>query len=150
MNSKVVDALQIIVEEMRESKSLEDINVLLSSKEEIDTETASVAFSLLFDKVLQKIEQPERSVSSSSFRVADEEEISFIGIDNYNYILHIFNLGIINSDDLELIMEQVVLYPKLILNRHDINLIVLFSLMEVSADLLPGSRFYLHTSDKIN
>jgi uncharacterized protein Smg (DUF494 family) len=150
MNSKVVDALQIIIEEMRESKSLEDINILLGSKAEIDTETASVAFSLLFDKVLQKIEHSERTSASLSFRVADEEEISFIGIDNYDYLLHLFNLGIINSDDLELILEQVVLYPKFVITKQDINLIVLFSLMEVSADLLPGSRFYLHTSDKIN
>jgi uncharacterized protein Smg (DUF494 family) len=150
MNSKVVDALQIIIEEMRESKSLEDINILLDSKAEIDTETASVAFSLLFDKVLQKIEQPERSDSSISFRIPDEEEIAFMGIENYNYLLHIFNLGIIDTDDFELIMEQVILYPKFVITKQDINLIVLFSLMEVSADLLPGSRFYLHTSDKIN
>ncbi len=147
MKAKIVEILQIILEEMHESKSLEDIN--LSLAKEMDKDAVNVAFSLLFDKIIYKREYMESGDNNSSFRVASEEEILNMGVDNYNYLLYLFNLGIFDNEDFNVIMEQIDFYPRSVLTREDINLIVLFSLMD-DAEMIPGSRFFLNTSDKIN
>ena len=147
MKAKIVEILQIILEEMHESKSLEDIN--LSLAKEMDKDAVNVAFSLLFDKIIYKREYMESGDNNSSFRVATEEEILNMGVDNYNYLLYLFNLGIFDNEDFNVIMEQIDFYPRSVLTREDINLIVLFSLMD-DAEMIPGSRFFLNTSDKIN
>ncbi len=147
MKAKIVEILQIILEEMHESRSLEDIN--LSLAKEMDKDAVNVAFSLLFDKIIYKREYMESGDNNSSFRVATEEEILNMGVDNYNYLLYLFNLGIFDNEDFNVIMEQIDFYPRSVLTREDINLIVLFSLMD-DAEMIPGSRFFLNTSDKIN
>ncbi len=147
MKAKIVEILQIILEEMHESRSLEDIN--LSLAKEMDKDAVNVAFSLLFDKIIYKREYMESGDNNSSFRVASEEEILNMGVDNYNYLLYLFNLGIFDNEDFNVIMEQIDFYPRSVLTREDINLIVLFSLMD-DAEMIPGSRFFLNTSDKIN
>ncbi len=147
MKAKIVEILQIILEEMHESRSLEDIN--LSLAKEMDKDAVNVAFSLLFDKIIYKREYMENGDNASSFRVATEEEILNMGVDNYNYLLYLFNLGIFDNEDFNVIMEQIDFYPRSVLTREDINLIVLFSLMD-DAEMIPGSRFFLNTSDKIN
>ncbi len=147
MKAKIVEILQIILEEMHESKSLEDIN--LSLAKEMDKDAVNVAFSLLFDKIIYKREYMESGDNNSSFRVASEEEILNMGVNNYNYLLYLFNLGIFDNEDFNVIMEQIDFYPRSVLTREDINLIVLFSLMD-DAEMIPGSRFFLNTSDKIN
>ena len=147
MKAKIVEILQIILEEMHESRSLEDIN--LSLAKEMDKDAVNVAFSLLFDKIIYKREYMESGNNNSSFRVATEEEILNMGVDNYNYLLYLFNLGIFDNEDFNVIMEQIDFYPRSVLTREDINLIVLFSLMD-DAEMIPGSRFFLNTSDKIN
>lgn len=147
MKAKIVEILQIILEEMHESRSLEDIN--LSLAKEMDKDAVNVAFSLLFDKIIYKREYMESGDNNSSFRVATEEEILNMGVDNYNYLLYLFNLGIFDNEDFNVIMEQIDFYPRSVLTREDINLIVLFSLMD-DAEMIPGNRFFLNTSDKIN
>ncbi len=147
MNPKIVEILQIILEEMHRSKSLEDINISLIKN--MDEESVNVAFSLLFDKLIYKHEFTKNGEKSYSFRVANEEEILNMGVENYNYLLYLYNLGIFDNEELNIIMEQVDFYPRSVLTREDINMIVLFSLTD-DEQMLPGSRFFLNTSDKIN
>ncbi len=149
MNSKIVEVIQIILEEMRGSKSLEDIVVFLSEEKKMDDEVVNVAFSLLFDKIIYDNDFILQKTENHSFRVATEEEIQNMGVDNYNYLLHLFNLGLFDVHDFNMIMEHADFYPRSVISREDINLIVLFSLLEGS-EMIPGSRFFLNTSDKIN
>jgi uncharacterized protein Smg (DUF494 family) len=121
----------------------------LNSK--IDEHTLSVAFSIIYDKILiKKKPSPEETDKSKSIRLLTEHEKDLLGIDNYNYLLHLINLSLLDATNLEAILDQVTIFPEMKLTRKEINWIVLLSLVEFESGVLPGSRVLLASSDIVN
>ncbi len=151
MITKIVEVIALILDNLNKDYTLEEVNKLLDNKE-YDRQTVSAAFSLLFDKVLSsKIKKSDKKgIKPAAFRVLSNEEIDLIGIDNYNYLLNLINLGLINSMDIELILEHANGLNGRVLSKDDINWIVFISLIDLNAGLLPGSRVLLYSSDTIN
>ncbi len=148
MNEKVIEVLTVIAENWRESKTFDEIMHIINRKEKVDDATVNVAFSLFFEKVLtkRKIESEE----SSGSRIFSEEEKMIIGTENYNYLLKLLNLKIINVFELEMIVERIMELPDEQFGKEDINWMTLFALTEMPNNILPGSRMDLFSSDKIN
>ena len=153
MTEKIVEVLAEILERLKKNSSLEELNKVLSKNKRFDEQTLSAAFSLVFDKVLtQRIVAVKKSSHSnkSNFRLLTDEEKEVIGIENYNYILHLYNVGLLDYIDFEMILEQIMLFPSESITRDDINWTIFISLVDFNADLLPGSRLLLYSSDNIN
>ena len=153
MTEKIVEVLAEILERLKKNSSLEEVNKVLSKNKRFDEQTLSAAFSLVFDKVLtQRIVAGKKSSHSnkSNFRLLTDEEKEVIGIENYNYILHLYNVGLLDYIDFEMILEQIMLFPSESITRDDINWTIFISLVDFNADLLPGSRLLLYSSDNIN
>ena len=151
MTGKVVEALAIILEGLNKNSTLEEVNSQLKKKKEFDQSTISAAFSLIFDKVLSKrIEKKKKSGSSKKHRVLTDEEKEFLGIDNYNYITYLINIGLMSTVDFEMILEQIMMFPGEKITREDINWIIMISLIEFDLEIPPGSRVLLYSSDIIN
>jgi uncharacterized protein Smg (DUF494 family) len=153
MTEKIVEVLAEILERLKKNSSLEEVNKVLSKNKRFDEQTLSAAFSLVFDKVLtQRIAAGKKSNHSnkSNFRLLTDEEKEVIGIENYNYILHLYNVGLLDYIDFEMILEQIMLFPSESITRDDINWTIFISLVDFNADLLPGSRLLLYSSDNIN
>ncbi|MBU1098798.1 MAG: DUF494 domain-containing protein [Bacteroidetes bacterium] len=151
MTGKVVEALAKILEGLNKNFSLEEVSSQLKKQKEFDQSTISAAFSLIFDKVLsKKIEKREQLTSTSRFRMLTEEEKDFIGMDNFNYITYLTNIGLMDAVDLEMILEQIMMYPDDSITRDDINWIIMISLIEFDLEIPPGSRVLLYSSDTIN
>ncbi len=148
MNEKVIDILTVIAENWRESKSFDEILRILNKKREIDETTVNVAFSLFFEKVLSKKNIDESA--TSGHRIFTEEEKQIVGNENYNYLLKLLNLKIINLYELEMIVERIMELPDVKFDKEDINWMALYALTELPSDVLPGSRLDLFSSDKIN
>jgi uncharacterized protein Smg (DUF494 family) len=79
-----------------------------------------------------------------------DEEKDILGSENYNYIIHLINVGLLKVKDLDTILEQISLYPSERISKEEINWLILFSLVDFDESILPGSRFLLYTSDTIN
>lgn len=151
MTGKVVEALAKILEGLNNNSSLEEVSIQLKKHKDFDQATISAAFSLIFDKVLsKKIEKREKSSPNSRFRMLTEEEKEFIGINNFNYITYLINIGLMDALDLEMILEQIMMYPDDSITRNDINWIIMISLIEFDLEIPPGSRVLLYSSDTIN
>lgn len=151
MTGKVVEALAKILEGLNNNDSLEEVSTQLRSQKEFDQSTISAAFSLIFDKVLsKKIDKKNKRNNSNRFRMLTDEEKEFIGIRNLNYITYLSNIGLMDTVDLELILEQIMMFPDDTITREDINWIIMISLIEFDLEIPPGSRVLLYSSDTIN
>lgn len=152
MKPKIVDILTKILEGLGQGYSFEELNQYLIKKKKYDQQTLSIAFSLLYDKIsfdeLRANENDNKQKKSMRFLTEEEKEI--LGEDNYNYLLHLYNVGLINSEILEEILEQISIYPENRITRNEINWLVLLSLVEYDVEVPPGSRILLYTSDSVN
>jgi len=152
MTTKVVEVLAKILDGLNKNFSLEDVNRSLTEEKKFDKQTVSAAFSLVYDKIaLNKIAKDiENKKSTEGVRILSEYEIEAIGIEYYNYLIHVQNIGLIDSSDFEVLLEQILLYPTSQISLDDINWLILVSLVDYDSKILPGSRVTLFSSDTIN
>ncbi|MBU1098537.1 MAG: hypothetical protein CVV23_15110 [Ignavibacteriae bacterium HGW-Ignavibacteriae-2] len=151
MTAKIVEVLARILDGINKNIPLEEVNKQLLKNKEFDKQILSAAFSLVYDKVLSgKILKDKVEERPKKIRLLTDEERDFVGLDNYNYILQLVNIGLIDSLDVEIILEQLMLFPEDTINRDDINWIILISLVDFNSKILPGSRILLYSSDTIN
>ncbi|HEY6906131.1 MAG TPA: hypothetical protein VI230_01600, partial [Ignavibacteriaceae bacterium] len=71
-------------------------------------------------------------------------------IKDFNYLLHLNNIGLLTNPDLEIIIEELKLFPRELINTESINVIIISLFLEVNTLTLPGSRLVLYSSDTIN
>ena len=128
MATKIVEVLARILDGLNKNSTLEEVNLSLIKNKEFDQQTVGVAFSLVYDKVLSnKLNPKKRKRDSNNFRILTEEEKEALGIDNYNYLMHLNNVGLISSVDVETILEQVGLFPENTVTKEDINAASIFA-----------------------
>ena len=151
MNTKVVEVLAKILDGLNKNYSLDDVNTKISADEKFDKQTVSAAFSLVYDKILNNTQNNSSAADKkNTFRLLSEEEIEKIGMEYYDYLLHLQNIRLIDANDIEMLLEQIMLFPNDSLNIEDINWMILVSLVDYNTKILPGSRMVLYSSDKIN
>lgn len=149
MTSDIVEVLATILKGLGDNNSLEDLNKSLSAEKGLSKQTLSTAFSLMFDKQLAK--KSKKNISrSENIRFLNEEEKYHLGSDNYEYLMALMNIGLIDNFTLDLILEQTLIFPTTKISKEEINWIVLMSLVDFEKDILPGSRYILFSSDNIN
>ena len=151
MKPKVVEVITHILESLNNNVSLEELNQSLLKSKEYDPQTIGIAFSLIYDKIfLKKKKDSKDNNRKKSIRILSEEEMENLGIDNYNYLLHLSNLGLIDADNFENLLEQINYFPENKLTRKEINWMILASLIDLDSDIPPGSRLHLYSSDSVN
>lgn len=149
MKTEIVEVITKILEGIGTNTPLEDVNRKLLKSKEYDEQTLSIAFSLIYDKILLTGKNKLR-VKEKSIRILTEEEKYILGTDNYNYIMHLYNLGLLNSESLESMLEQVIMFPENRITRKEINWIVLISIVDFDNEIPSGSRYLLYSSDSVN
>lgn len=152
MTAKIVEVLAKILEGLKDNDSIEEVTKHLNLNNDFDEQTVSAALGLVFDKFLTNrlVLHKEGSLNSKGFRLLTPEEISIVGTENYNYIQHLVNVGLLDPLDVELLIEQMTMFPEEKISKDDINWIILFSLVDFDSEILPGSRVLLYSSDTIN
>lgn len=148
MTTKVVEVLAQILDGLNKNYSLEDVNNKLSTQKRFDKQTVSAAFSLVYDKILDNSNKSKKK--QKNIRFLNEGELEKIGIEYYDYILHLQNIKLIDSEDIEILLEQLMLYPTESFSIEDINWMILVTIVDYNAKISPGSRMTLYSSDKIN
>jgi len=153
MTAKVVEVIAVILDGLNNRDiSLEEVNKQLRENKEFDQQTVSAAFGLVYDKVLSSkvTTKSKKEKKKTKFRLLTEEEKEIIGTDNTNYLIHLLNVGLLDSVDFELVLEQLTMFPGDTITKDDINWIILISLVDFNAEIQPGSRVLLYASDTIN
>jgi len=145
---KVVELMVEILDALRNNISLEDFNHKINLENKFDRQTICAAFSIVFEKTC--IISKKKLFNTKSMRVFSNEEFLFLGSDNANYLIYLLNIGLIDKEDMEFIIEQLSIYPEDKISKEEINLIILLIIIEKSSNVLPGSRVTLIPSDTIN
>jgi len=151
MTTKVVEVLAQILDGLNKNFSLEDVNSKLTNDNKFDKQTVSAAFSLIYDKILKSTGEKIRDQKpGKNFRILNDEEKEMIGLEYYDYLMHLQNIGLLDPDDMEMLLEQIMLFPNHSITFEDINWMILVSLVDYNTKILPGSRVILYSTDKIN
>lgn len=152
MTTKVVEVLAKILDGLNKKYSLEDVSKNLASENKFDDQTVSAAFSLVYDKIVEN--RIEKNIDSEepnkNIRILSEHELDVVGVEYYNYLIHLQNIGLIDTSDFEILLEQILLFPTNRITLEDINWMILVSLVDYDSKILPGSRVTLFSSDTIN
>ena len=132
MTTKVVEVLAKILDGLNKKYSLEDVSKHLASENKFDDQTVSAAFSLVYDKIVEnRIEKNNDSENpNKNIRILSEHELDVIGVEYYNYLIHLQNIGLIDSSDFEILLKQILLFPINRITLEDINWMILVSLVD--------------------
>ena len=157
MNSKIivaeiVEVLAKITEMKSKNISEEEVAETIQKESKYNKNTIAAAYSWLHEKYNKNynLRLQRNDSESKSLRILSNEEKQQIGLKNYNYILHFYNIGLLTNNDFEEIVEELKLFPEDTIKTENINLLILAMFLDLDKLSLPGSRHLLYSTDNIN
>ncbi len=152
MATEIVKLLTDIFENLDKSISIDKAIYDLSMKKRYNKNILATAFSWIYEKSIRDmgVITENAELITKGRRIFSDDEKILIGIDNFNYLLHLHNIGLLTNSDLEIIIEELKLFPRELINTDSINVIIISLFLEVNTLTLPGSRLLLYSSDTIN
>lgn len=152
MVTEIVEALAKITEIMNKNHSKDEAAEIIIKDSRYNKNVVAAAYSWIHEKTKHnKFTDKNKSKNrSGSFRTLSDQEVAQIGLHNYDYLLHFYNIGLITNNDFEEIVEQLKSFPEGTISQEQINLLVLALFLDLDKLTLPGSRQILYSSDTIN
>jgi uncharacterized protein Smg (DUF494 family) len=149
MTVDLIDILVKVVEGINNKHSIDKILEDVNRTRKVNKNLIAAIYSWIFEKLTRDIADRADN-QTNSIRLISAEEVDILGFENHNYILHLYNLGLINNSDIDKILEQALTFQEGELQFEQLNLIILSIFLETNSDLPPGSRLLLYSSDTIN
>jgi len=144
MHERLMEILVKLLKEIHSTRdittTLEDISEQLRLQGYSETEL-SLAMSWL-DTQLQKRNRESEQVSpmKSSMRVLHPVERIMLNTEAYGYLLHLENLGLIEKDQIEAIIEKAIASGKSEITVHDVKMMLASVVVDnEQTDWLSGS-----------
>ena len=152
MVSEIVDVIVRVFEGIKKENSLLEVEKLLPAGVIYHKNIIPAAYSWIYDKsVRDSLRNKEISTAvESGFRILSNEEKSMFGEDIEKYLMHLYSIGLLKSNDIDKIVEQVQLFPDNAKSLDNINLLILSLFFDTEKKSLPGSRYLLYSSDTVN
>ena len=152
MIGEIVKIIAKIVQGINKDYSLEQVEIAIKNEEKINKNAVAAAYSWIYEKMMRDIfiEKEMTGQLSHGLRFLNEDEVYEIGLENYNYLLHFYNIGMLNKKEFNTIIEQMKLFPEGLINEENINILILSMFLDMDNYSLPGSRNLLYSSDTIN
>jgi uncharacterized protein Smg (DUF494 family) len=150
MTTDLIEILVKVVEGIHNKHSIEKIHKDVNKTRKVNKNIIAAVYSWIFDKITKDITEKLDDDSSAGIRLLSDEEMQSIGVENYNFVLHLYNLGLLNNTDIEKIVEHALTFQEGELRFEELNVIILSIFLETNSELPPGSRFLLYSSDTIN
>ena len=152
MVSEIVDVIVRVFEGIKKENSLLEVEKLLPAGVIYHKNIIPAAYSWIYDKsVRDSLRNKEISTAvESGFRILSNEEKSMFGEDIEKYLMHLYSIGLLKSNDIDKIVEQVQLFPDNAKSLDNINLLILSLFFDTEKKSLPGSRYILYSSDTVN
>jgi Smg protein len=167
---RIMEILVFLLAEMRSNKQLIEIDLRPLSQRGFSQTEISTAFSWLFDRigthgfeespveltpsfigelVMRRNAEREYPLHEAPFRVYHEAERSVLSVEAQGYLLQIQELGLIDSADLELIIDRVMMAGVPSVSLADIKELIGIMVFDFDDLTFTGSRIMLSTSDRV-
>ena len=152
MTGELVEILEKIVQAINNDYSFEEVERYINFEDKTNKTVIAAAYSWIYEKLLREFYQKKelKTNTSKSVRILSEDEISSIGLQNYDYILHFYNIGLINNNEFDMIIDQIKLFPEESRSVENLNMLILSVFLDLDDISTPGSRYLLYSSDTIN
>ncbi|MCH8941572.1 MAG: DUF494 family protein [Bacteroidetes bacterium] len=152
MISKIVDVLVKVREKINEENIKEENLEKLKLEKLYNQNIVAATYSWIYEKNLRKL-AVAKSIplhQRKDIGISTDEEIRAIGLKNYDYLLHFYNIGLLTHLEFDYILDELKSIPIDSINLYQINVLLLSLYLDLEKLSLPGSRLTLHSSDTIN
>ncbi|HVO75972.1 MAG TPA: DUF494 family protein [Ignavibacteriaceae bacterium] len=151
MTANIIEVLAKLAEGMNKKVSPEDLAEDFSRENKYKINLIAAAYSWIYEKIARDMIENKlhKRTPSMGLRILSEKEIMILGKENYNYLLYFYNKGLLNNNDIDIIVEEAGYFEGNI-SREELNVLILSLFLNLDHFILPGSRLMLHSSDTIN
>jgi uncharacterized protein Smg (DUF494 family) len=148
MGERIVEIIVFLVNELKTTKGLVDIDVASLTRDGYTQSEISAAFSWLFEQMLSDRENLIKEESNDlSIRQLNEAERMVIRPEAYGYLLQCHQLGLLSNNDIEAIIEQTMTVGFLTVGINEVKTLVAALLFDGGAQ---DSQFSLGQNDTIH
>lgn len=130
MHERVVEVLVFLMEKLRLHDRLGDIPVGTLAKRGYTDAEISTAFAWLHDRLDLRSGERRMPQQVGSIRMFHEVEVSVFGHEGYGYVLQCFQLGLLTSEDVEIVIERVMMSGLAEVELNDIKRVIATVLFE--------------------
>ncbi len=151
MTATIIEVLAKLAEGMNKKVSPEELAESFGREKKYNKNLIATAYSWIYEKIARDIvsNKMHKQIPSMGFRILSEKEMLLLGKENYNYLLYFYNKGLLNNNDMDIIVEEAEYFED-DLSREELNVLILSLFLNLDHFILPGSRLLLHSSDTIN
>ena len=152
MITEIIEVLAKITEMDKNNIPEEEAAETIQRESKYNKNTIAAAYSWLHEKNRQNVNYKalKNNSESKSIRMLSNDEVRQVGIRNYDYLLHLYNIGLLTNNDFEEIMDELELFPEESVKTENINILILSKFLDLDKWSLPGSRHLLYSTDNIN
>ena len=152
MITEIIEVLAKITEMDKNNIPEEEAAETIQRESKYNKNTIAAAYSWLHEKNRQDLNYKalKNNNESKSIRMLSNDEVRQVGIRNYDYLLHLYNIGLLTNNDFEEIMDELKLFPEESVKTENINILILSKFLDLDKWSLPGSRHLLYSTDNIN
>lgn len=147
---RIIEIIVHLLREMSSNKNLNEDQVTKLKGMGYTQNEINAAFSWIYDKfgTREKLFQ-QKSFASKSHRVLHHLEKQLISPEAFGYLIQLKELGLINDDEIEVIIEKILISRISKINLEDMKLFVASILFELDDNFMPR-QIMLSSNDTIH
>lgn len=148
---KIIEIIVFLLSELKNNKELAEIDIDKLSNLGYTQNEINTAFSWVYSKIYsgEKVFVDEEG-SSKSQRFLHDVEQNVISADAYGYLIQLKELGLLNSMDLDLIIDKIMVSSHNRVELEDMKLIIASYLLDLDDMSNTNSRAMINTNDTIH
>jgi uncharacterized protein Smg (DUF494 family) len=150
MQERVVELITIVLQELKNNTKIADIDINSLIKKGYSESEISSAFSWLVDRIEFNRESSFGEDNPDSFRVLHEAEQDMFTKEGWGELIQLKSLGIINSEQLEAIIESFMIREIYLADPPFIKKQVWQKIVDGNFEIEYGSRIILKGNETIN
>ncbi len=151
MYEKIIEIIVYVIQQVRQNKSLNDLNIEDLQSKGYSNSEISTALSWLIDKseITERLFPVPETSNQESFRVLHDTEKEIFTKDAWGELISMKALGIISNENIEMLIDRSSLMGFQQIDTQQVKLFVANSVFNTYM-MNPGSRYLLRGNDTIN
>lgn len=149
MNEKIIDIILYLVNEIRQDKPIELIDVSELSDDGYTVAEIGAAFSWLVDRSSGPLSAAEDR-SRTSFRILHESERELFTSEAYGYVIQLLEIGLLSGIELETIINRAQVAGLYALTIADVKAMASVLLIESGEIGFGSGRMMLYSHDMVH
>ena len=149
---RIVEIIVYLVSELKQNKTISDIDVGELQKRGYTNSEISTAFSWLADRLefSEELLFDDEINNTDSHRILHEAERELFTREAWGDLIQYHSLGIMENDHIETIIEKALMMGMKKLDSEQLKSFIATAIFYAGDDDIPGSRLMLNGDDLIN